>query len=122
MMPDVYLQTVCGGGGGGGGEGDHPPDGDIDDDIYFLDEFGNYVFPVTSPPPPPNPNATDAGGGGVEASNGSLGGITSGCSCRPSREDGLDSDPSRRVSQVKQPFEIPLLCLPLCIFYLEKNL
>ena len=99
MMPDVFLQTVCGG-GGGGGEGDYPPDGDIDDDIYFLDEFGNYVFPVTSPPPPPNPNGADAGG--VEASNGSLGGITSGCSCRPSREDCFDSDPSRRVSQVKQ--------------------
>ena len=98
-MPDILLQTVC---GGGVGEGD-PPDGEIDDDIYFLDEFGNYVFPVTSPPPPP---ITD---GGVEASNGSIGGITSGCSCRPSREDGLDSDPSRRVSQVKQPhLNIPI--------------
>ena len=80
----IPLQTVCGGGGGGGGDLDGDPD---DDDIYFLDEFGNYVFPVSSA-------AGSAAGG--------LGAATSGCcSCRPSAEDGLDSDPSRRVSQVR---------------------
>ena len=73
---------------------------DADDDIYFLDEFGNYVFPVASPALTANGGGPAGGGGG-----GSTGGnLTSGCcSCRPSAEDGLDSDPSRRVSQASVP-------------------
>ena len=58
----IPLQTVC--------------NEEDDDDIYFLDEFGNYVFPVSTPTI----------------------GVNS-CSCPPSAE-ALDSDPSRRVSQV----------------------
>ena len=58
----IPLQTVCN-------------DDDTDnDDIYFLDEFGNYVFPVSTPT------------------------IPGSCSCPPSAEDLAAN--SRRVSQV----------------------
>jgi hypothetical protein len=60
----IPLQSVCN-------------EEDSNDDIYFLDEFGNYVFPVSSP-------------NNVQGS----------CSCPPSAEE-LNST-LRRVSQVSQ--------------------
>ena len=57
----IPLQTVCN-------------DDEDNDDIYFLDEFGNYVFPVSTPT------------------------IPGSCSCPPSAEDLAAT--SRRVSQV----------------------
>ena len=60
-----------------------------DDDIYFLDEFGNYVFPISPP--------TSVVGGG--ASGNVFTGTSTNCSCQPSAEE-LDKDLSRRVSQV----------------------
>jgi hypothetical protein len=57
----IPLQSVCN-------------EEDTDDDIYFLDEYGNYVFPVSSPA------------------------IQGSCSCPPSAEE-LNST-LRRVSQV----------------------
>ena len=59
----IPLQTVCN------------DDDDDNDDIYFLDEFGNYVFPVSTPT------------------------IPGSCSCPPSAEDLAAN--SRRVSQVR---------------------
>ena len=58
----IPLQSVCN-------------EEDTNDDIYFLDEFGNYVFPVSSP-----------------------NNIQGSCSCPPSAEE-LNST-LRRVSQV----------------------
>ena len=60
----IPLQSVCN-------------EEDSNDDIYFLDEFGNYVFPVSSP-------------NNVQGS----------CSCPPSAEE-LNST-LRRVSQVSE--------------------
>lgn len=60
----IPLQSVCN-------------EEDSNDDIYFLDEFGNYVFPVSSP------------NNAVQGS----------CSCPPSAEE-LNST-LRRVSQVQ---------------------
>ena len=51
---------------------------DSNDDIYFMDEFGNYVFPVSSP-------------NNVQGTS---------CSCPPSAEE-LNST-LRRVSQVRK--------------------
>jgi len=58
----IPLQTVCN-------------EDEDNDDIYFLDEFGNYVFPVSTPT------------------------IPGSCSCPPSAEDLAAN--SRRVSQVR---------------------
>ena len=59
----IPLQTVCN-------------NDEDNDDIYFLDEFGNYVFPVSTPT------------------------IPGSCSCPPSAEDLAAN--SRRVSQVRE--------------------
>ena len=63
-----------------------------DDDIFFLDEFGNYVFPISTP-------TSIAGGGGGASSNVFVGASTT-CSCQPSADELDDKDYSRRVSQV----------------------
>ena len=63
----IPLQSVCN-------------EEDSNDDIYFLDEFGNYVFPVSSSP------------NNVQGS----------CSCPPSAEE-LNST-LRRVSQVRDKY------------------
>ena len=60
----IPLQSVCN-------------EEDSNDDIYFMDEFGNYVFPVSSP-------------NNVQGTS---------CSCPPSAEE-LNST-LRRVSQVR---------------------
>lgn len=76
----IPLQPVC----------NDNYDEDDDDDIYFLDEFGNYVFPLSTPT------------------------IPGSCSC-PSNED-LASN-ARRVSQVKRiDNNWPLLFNSLIIF------
>ncbi len=59
----IPLQSVC-------NEEDN-------DDIYFLDEYGNYVFPVSSSPT-----------------------VQGSCSCHPSADE-LNSELRRRVSQVR---------------------
>ena len=61
-----------------------------DDDIFFLDEFGNYVFPIST-------TASIAGGRAV--SDNAFMGTSTNCSCQLSAEE-LDKDLSRRVSQV----------------------
>ena len=66
----IPLQTVCN-------------DDEDNDDIYFLDEFGNYVFPVSTPT------------------------IPGSCSCPPSAEDLAGN--SRRVSQVSEVLVRPAL-------------
>ena len=66
----IPLQTVCN-------------DDEDNDDIYFLDEFGNYVFPVSTPT------------------------IPGSCSCPPSAEDLAAT--SRRVSQVTEWFFIDFI-------------
>jgi len=71
-------------GGEGEGEGEEGQDED-DGDIYFLDEFGNYVFPV------------------ADGSAGSLMSATP-CSCQPSSED-VCALWRRRQSQVR-PFSL----------------
>ena len=63
----IPLQSVCN-------------EEDTSDDIYFLDEYGNYVFPVSTP------NT-----------------IQGSCSCPPSAEE-LNTSGLRRVSQVSYFF------------------
>ena len=66
-----------------------------DDDIFFLDEFGNYVFPFSTPTSLP---------GGAEGTLGdAFTGTSTNCSCQPSADE-LDKDLSRRVSQVSVIF------------------
>ena len=60
-------------------------------DIFFLDEFGNYVFPISTP--------TSVVGGGGGASGQVYMGASTNCSCQPSA-DHLDGEMARRVSQV----------------------
>ena len=75
----IPLQSVCN-------------EDDTDDDIYFLDEFGNYVFPLSSP-------------NNVQGS----------CSCPPSAEE-LNST-LRRVSQVSIKYftYLHLILMFICI-------
>ena len=61
-----------------------------EDDIFFLDEFGNYVFPISTP-------TSIVPGGGT--SGNVFVGASSSCSCQPSADE-LDTDFTRRVSQV----------------------
>jgi hypothetical protein len=63
-----------------------------DDDIFFLDEFGNYVFPISTP--------TSIAGGGADASGSVFVGASTNCSCHPSEDELDDKDFNRRVSQV----------------------
>ena len=62
-----------------------------EDDIFFLDEFGNYVFPISTP--------TSAGAGGGGASGNVFMGASTNCSCQPSADE-LETEFTRRVSQV----------------------
>jgi len=67
---------------------------DDDDDIFFLDEFGNYVFPISTP-------TSIAGGGvGAAASGNVFVEASTNCSCQPSADESDDKDFNRRVSQV----------------------
>ena len=71
-----------------------------DDDIFFLDEFGNYVFPFSTPTSLP---------GGAEGTLGdAFTGTSTNCSCQPSADE-LDKDLSRRVSQVSVIFFIHIM-------------
>ena len=84
-IPLRSVFTGDNGGVGGGEEGEGSVGGGEEEeaDIYFLDEFGNYVFPVTPPAAPGS------------------------CSCHPSEEDFIDVHANtlaamrRRQSQVE---------------------
>lgn len=62
----------------GGGDEDEDSDPEADDDIFFMDEYGNYVFPVPSSP----------------------GTVAGSCSCAQSADLSLASA-MRRPSQVR---------------------
>jgi len=76
----IPLRSVFTGGGGGGAVDNGIGRDDEEGDIYFLDEYGNYVFPV------------------AEASSGNFLAATP-CSCQPSTED-VSALWKRRQSQV----------------------
>ena len=78
-----------------GDEGDEE-----EEDIYFLDEFGNYVFPVSSPAPTAASVANSGGGGGGG------GGSTTGCACPHSAEEINVASALRRQSQVRSRSKI----------------
>ena len=78
----------------GGGPGDWTlisSNEEAEEDIYFLDEFGNYVFPVTSPAEALAGSGSGPGGGGLAAGGG--------CSCPPSADEINIASALRRQSQ-----------------------
>jgi hypothetical protein len=112
----IPLKSVFAAGGGNPGGRDEDGDGEedddfevvddfCDDDIYFLDEFGNYVFPVTEPPPGGVEGGGDGAGGGGGGGCGSVMVPPAGsrCSCHASDVEEVNwvSSALRRQSQVR---------------------